>query len=140
MGRAEPIVMMNRSFSSRGQTIAQDLMRSTCMVGRRRDLDGDAAEFAVALPAMAIAEKEIGSFHLHREIGDRAWGDVGQVHVAPPIVRLQRQHRFDLRAEAQRADEGLERQNDLFVEAHAALGHVIFHHQPPTRPMRSIPP
>jgi hypothetical protein len=115
MGRAEPIVMMNRSVlkprpDDRPRLDEIDLDRRC-----RWDFHGDAAEFAVALSAVAVTEKEIGPFRLHREIGDRAWGDIGQVHVAAPVVRLQRQHGFDLRADAERADEGLERQDDLVV-------------------------
>src|SRR6185312_17499121 len=40
--------------------------------GRRGDFDGDPAEFTVALPAVAIAEKEIGALCLHRKVRDRA--------------------------------------------------------------------
>ena len=37
----------------------------------------------------------------------------GLVHVATPIVGLQREHRLDLRTDPERSDEWLERQKDL---------------------------
>ena len=88
---------MKRSFSSRGQAIVPVLDQVDLDRGRGRHLDRDAAELAIALRRMAIAEIEVGILVVDREIEDRARTDVGQVHVAAPIVRLQRSDRFDLR-------------------------------------------
>src|SRR5208337_4612528 len=93
-----------------------------------RDFHGDAAQLTVALPAMAIAEKQIGALGLHRKVGYRPRRDIGKVHVAAPIVRLQRKNRFDLRADAERANEWIEWQRDLVVEANALFRDHVFHH------------
>ena len=55
----------------------------------RRDFDGDAAQLAVALGGVAVAEKEIGVLVQDRKVDDGAGADVGHVHVAAPVIGLQ---------------------------------------------------
>jgi hypothetical protein len=83
---------------------------------------------------VAIAEIEIGVLVVDREIDDGTRRDVRQIHVAAPIVRLQRGHRLDLRADAQRPDEGLIGQRDLIVELDAFF--CNFHLLDPLRQRR----
>src|SRR6516165_11610503 len=52
-------------------------------------LDCDAGELAVALRRMAIADIEQTALYMHGKIEDGAGRDIGQVHVAAVIVRLQ---------------------------------------------------
>ena len=59
---------------------------------------------------------EIGVLVLDREVDDGARRHVGQVHVAAPVVGLQRGDRLDLGRDAERADEGLVGQRDPVVE------------------------
>ena len=95
---------------------------------RRRDLDGYTAKFAVALPSMAVAQVKIGLLVHHREIDDGARGHIRQVHVATPIIRLQRRDRLDFRRHAKRPDERLIGKHHPITELHALLGDFIFHH------------
>ncbi len=85
-------------------------------------LDGNTAEFAVALRRMAIAEIEETTLGVDRQINHRADADIGQVHVAAVVVRDQRGDRLDLRRGADGADERLVRQRDLVVPLGAGLG------------------
>ena len=56
---------------------------------------------------------------MHGQINDGSGCDIGQIHVAAVIVRLQRGDRLDLGRHADRADERLVRQRDLVAPAHA---------------------
>ena len=83
---------------------------------------------------MAIADVEKPALAAHREIKDRAGRDVGQIHVAAMIIRLQRRDRLDLGRDADGADERLVGQRDLVAPAHAVL--VDMHFPDPLRQRR----
>jgi hypothetical protein len=76
-------------------------------------LDGHAADFAVALAGMGVADEQAGARHANRQIGDRARPHIRQVHGAAVIVGRKRADRIDLRRAAQGADMRLVGQLDL---------------------------
>ena len=76
-------------------------------------LQSHAAQFAVALAGVAVAEIEQRAGRVDRQVNDRAGADIGQVHVAAVIVRDQRGNRLDLRRHADGTDERLIGQRDL---------------------------
>jgi hypothetical protein len=56
---------------------------------RRGLLDGDAAEFAIPLCRMAIAEIEKRALGVNGQIQDGARPDIGQIHVAAMVIGLE---------------------------------------------------
>ena len=88
----------------------------------RRVLDGDAAELAVALGGVAVAEEEQRAGRVHRQVDDGARRHVRQVHVAAVVVRDDRGDRLDFRRGADGANERLVGQRDAVVPLDAGDG------------------
>ena len=119
-GRVLPIAMRTSSFSSRGHSSVQPLIRSTLDGGGRSGYStADAADLAVALAGVRVADEERARpAERTGQVGDAARPHVGQVHVAAVVVGRQRVDRVDLGRAAQRADVRLVGQRDPLAPVH----------------------
>ena len=67
-------------------------------------LDGRAADLAVALAGVGVADEQAGAGRAHGQVRDAAGAHVRQVHVAAVVVGRERVDRVQLGRRAQRAD------------------------------------
>ncbi len=93
---------MTSSFSRRGHGVSAALDEIDDQHGVHRGLDRDAAGLALALPAMAVPEREEGAVDVHAEVAGRAGPHLGRVHVA--AVRVGHERRARLAAGRRHAD------------------------------------